>query len=50
MDKFLDKFPKLTELNKSGSSFLITLLSTKKGYEFLTTVNNYTLGELERWR
>ena len=50
MQNFLEKFPKLTELSKNGSSFLITLLSTTKGYEYLTTVNNFTIGELERWR
>lgn len=50
MQIFLDRWPKLIDLGKNGNNFLITLLSIKQGFEYLTNVNDWTTNELEKWK
>ena len=50
MHMFIERWPKLIDLGKNGKNFLITLLSIKQGFEYLTNVNNWTLEELEKWK
>ena len=50
MNMFIDKWPKMQDLEKSRSSFLITLLSNKKGFDYLTNVNGWTQKALEHWK
>jgi hypothetical protein len=46
MVNFLEKYPKLDSLAKSGSNFLITLLSNRKGFDILTNEKDWTKKEL----
>ena len=50
MHAFLSRGPKFTSLGKNGNNFLITLLSIKQGFEYLTNVTNWIEAEMERWK
>ena len=49
MNLLLDRWPKLPDLAKTGKQFLLTFLSTRKGFKYLTDVYQWTEREMDHW-
>jgi len=48
MNLLIDRWPKLMDLSQTGKSFLLTFLSTIKGFDYLM-VNQWIEKELKYW-